>query len=107
MKLRRQLWVVVAACAAAALLLAAGQTVSAQCSLCRSALAGAPEAAKLSERLNLAIIVLLIPPVAIFCGIFYAIFRGKHGAKTRFNPLRLTSYLRASSAKQPFAQRRK
>ena len=72
---RRHLWLALAALAAAAILLAAGPTVSAQCSLCRSALAGAPEAAKLSARLNLAVLVLLIPPVAIFCGIFYAVFR--------------------------------
>ncbi len=95
MKARRHLWLVVAACAAVAVVLAAGQDVSAQCSLCRSALAGTPEAAKLSARLNLAVLVLLIPPVAIFCGIFYAMFRQRRGAKIRFNPLRLTSYLRA------------
>jgi hypothetical protein len=75
MKWRRYLWLAVAACAAAAVLLAAGQTASAQCSLCRSALAGTPEAARLSARLNLAVLVLLIPPVLIFCGIFYAVFR--------------------------------
>ena len=92
---RRHLWLALAACAAVAILLAAGQTVSAQCSLCRSALAGTPEAARLSARLNLAVVVLLIPPVAIFCGIFYAVFRGRHDAKPRLNPLRLTSALRA------------
>ena len=72
---RRHLWHVFAACVAVAILLAAGQTVFAQCAMCRSGIAGAPEAAKLSARLNLAVIVLLIPPVAIFCGIFYAVFR--------------------------------
>ncbi|HYG80762.1 MAG TPA: hypothetical protein VD861_10260 [Pyrinomonadaceae bacterium] len=75
MKARRHLWLAVAACAAVAALLAGVQDVSAQCALCRSALAGAPEAARLSARLNLAVVVLLIPPVAIFCGIFYAVFR--------------------------------
>lgn len=72
---RRHLWLALAACAAAAALLAAGQDASAQCAMCRAALGGAPEAAKLSARLNLAVVVLLIPPVAIFCGIFYAVFR--------------------------------
>ncbi len=90
MKARRYLWLIVAACAAVVVVHAAGQIVSAQCSLCKSALAGAPEAAKLSARLNLAVLVLLIPPVAIFCGIFYAVFRGGHSAKPRLNPLRLT-----------------
>ncbi|HWT02616.1 MAG TPA: hypothetical protein VN256_20365 [Pyrinomonadaceae bacterium] len=75
MKGRRHLWLALAACAAAAVLLAAGQDASAQCAMCRSALGGAPEAAKLSARLNLAVLVLLVPPVVIFCGIFYAVFR--------------------------------
>ncbi len=72
---RRHVWLALAACVAVAILLAAGQTVSAQCAMCKSAIAGAPEAARLSARLNLAVLVLLIPPVAIFCGIFYAVFR--------------------------------
>ena len=77
MRARRNLWLTLAAfCAALVVLLAiAPEAAHAQCSLCRTALAGAPNAAKLSERLNLAVIVLLIPPVAIFCGIFYAVFR--------------------------------
>jgi hypothetical protein len=76
MRVRRHLWLAVVACAAAvAVLLAAGQDVSAQCAMCRSALAGAPEAAKLSARINFGVLVLLVPPVAIFCGIFYAVFR--------------------------------
>jgi uncharacterized membrane protein YfcA len=77
MKVRRHLRLAVVACAAAAVavLLAAGHDVSAQCAMCRSALAGAPEAAKLSARINLGVLVLLVPPVAIFCGIFYAVFR--------------------------------
>ena len=75
MKARRHVWPALALCAALVVLLVAEQAASAQCSLCRSALAGSPEAAKLSQRLNLAVIVLLIPPVAIFCGIFYAVFR--------------------------------
>jgi hypothetical protein len=75
MRARRQRWLAVAALAAVAVVLAAGQGVSAQCAMCRTALAGVPEAARLSARLNLAVLVLLVPPVAIFCGIFYAVFR--------------------------------
>lgn len=74
---RRHVRLAIAACVAVAILLAAGQTVFAQCAMCKSAIAGAPEAARLSARLNLAVIVLLIPPVAIFCGIFYAVFKQK------------------------------
>ena len=83
MKARRHLWLALWACAAVAVVLAAGQDVPAQCSLCRSALAGAPEAAKLSARLNIAVLVLLIPPVAIFCGIFYAVFRQRKPSEGR------------------------
>jgi hypothetical protein len=60
---------------AGAALLAWTLPVAAQCALCKNAVAGSPEAAKLSESLNFAIIVLLIPPVLIFCGIFLLAFR--------------------------------
>ena len=83
MRARRHLWLALWACAAVAVVLAAGHDAAAQCSLCRSALAGAPEAAKLSARLNLAVLVLLIPPVAIFCGIFYAMFRQRKAGDGR------------------------
>ena len=56
-------------------LLAWALPVAAQCALCKNAVAGSPEAARLSESLNFAIIVLLIPPVLIFCGIFLVAFR--------------------------------
>ena len=88
MRARRHVWAAVAACAAVAILLAAGQTVLAQCGMCRSALAGAPEAAKLSARLNFAVLVLLVPPVLIFCGIFYAALKTRHGANAGASPSR-------------------
>jgi len=47
----------------------------AQCALCKNAVTGSPSAAKLSESLNFAIIILLIPPVLIFCGIFAVAFK--------------------------------
>ena len=97
---RRYVWLALAACVAVAILLAGVQTVAAQCAMCRSAIAGAPEAAKLSARLNLAVVVLLIPPVAIFCGIFYAVFKqktrdesegGNDGARIKTKTQRLAS----------------
>ena len=48
---------------------------AAQCALCRTALQGAGEAT--ARTMNLAILVLLVPPVAIFCAIFAAAFRRK------------------------------
>lgn len=67
------------AAAAAAGLYASGLDAYAQCALCRTAISGSPTAAKLSQSLNFAIIVLLIPPVLIFCGIFFAANRYRKG----------------------------
>jgi hypothetical protein len=57
----------------------AGQTALAQCAMCRTAVGSSAEAAKLARSLNFAILILLIPPVAIFCGIFLAAFRRRKG----------------------------
>lgn len=48
----------------------------AQCSMCRASLAGARNA-HLIRSFNLAVLVLLVPPVAIFCSIFVALRRSK------------------------------
>jgi hypothetical protein len=56
-------------------LLAWSAPVLAQCAMCKNAVTGSPDAGRLSESLNLAIIVMLIPPVLIFCGIFFLAFR--------------------------------
>lgn len=48
--------------------------VSAQCAMCRAAFDGA-SGAKLAKSLNEGIIILLIPPVAIFCGIFLTAYK--------------------------------
>jgi hypothetical protein len=57
---------------AAASLFAAGGAL-AQCALCRTALKDGGEAT--ARTMNLGIIVLLIPPVAIFCTIFAVAYR--------------------------------
>jgi uncharacterized membrane protein len=46
----------------------------AQCSMCRVTLEGGSSAA-MARSLNLGIIVLLIPPVAIFCAVFITAYR--------------------------------
>lgn len=59
---------------AAALLgaaLALAPEAAAQCALCRAALEGAGAAT--ARTMNLAIVVLLVPPVAIFVAIFAAL----------------------------------
>jgi hypothetical protein len=57
------------------LLLLAG-TAEAQCSMCRTALTGSNNALFI-RNFNIGVLVLLIPPVAIFCSIFVALKRYK------------------------------
>lgn len=47
----------------------------AQCSMCRASLAGSN--ANFVRNFNLAVLVLLTPPVAIFCALFLALKRHK------------------------------
>jgi heme/copper-type cytochrome/quinol oxidase subunit 2 len=63
--------------ALAALAHYAAPDAAAQCALCRTAVQGAGEAA--ARTMNLAILVLLVPPVAIFCAIFAVAFRRRDG----------------------------
>ncbi|HEX8847883.1 MAG TPA: hypothetical protein VF791_24795 [Pyrinomonadaceae bacterium] len=85
---KRRIRFALIALGAVAILLVATVSGAAQCSLCRSALSGSPTGVRLSKSLNLAILVLLIPPVMIFCGIFLAAFKyrktsGEAGEKGR------------------------
>lgn len=47
----------------------------AQCSMCRTAIENSANAAAASKGLSLAALVLLIPPVSIFAGLFGVIYR--------------------------------
>lgn len=60
--------------AVAASLLLPGEA-AAQCALCRTALQNA--AAQTARTMNLAILMLLVPPVAIFCAIFAVALKGR------------------------------
>ena len=68
-RVRRQ--VSVAACAALSVALFSS-TAFAQCAMCRAAAAASGDA---GNSLNLAILVLLIPPVIMFCAIFIVAYR--------------------------------
>lgn len=59
---------------AAAVLLADGVTASAQCAMCRASLTGANNASFI-RNLNIGVLVLLVPPVTIFCSIFIVLKR--------------------------------
>ena len=58
-----------------ALLLIGADTTVAQCSMCRTALAGSNSA--FVRNFNIGVLVLLAPPVTIFCSIFVALRRYK------------------------------
>jgi hypothetical protein len=68
---RQRLILMLVVAVAAALLVWA--PVEAQCSMCRTGLTNANSA--FVRNFNIAVLVLLIPPVTIFCGIFVALRR--------------------------------
>lgn len=60
--------------AASILLLFANVDVAAQCSMCRASLTSSSNA-RLIRGFNLGVLVLLVPPVTIFCSIFILLRR--------------------------------
>jgi hypothetical protein len=64
----------VIAAAVAVLLLSA--SAFGQCAMCRAALAGSNNALFI-RNFNIGVLVLLVPPVSIFCSIFFALKRYK------------------------------
>lgn len=54
-------------------------TALAQCAMCKAAVAASGNSA--ADTLNTAILVLLIPPVMIFCAIFFVAYRLRAGAQ--------------------------
>ena len=73
--MRSRLWRVLGLVVLAVLLvLLANSSAEAQCSMCRAALNNAANA-KFIRNLNIGVVVLFIPPVAIFCTLFIALKR--------------------------------
>lgn len=60
---------------AAGIMLAAADPAFAQCAMCKAAIENSTDAVSASKGLNLAALVLLIPPVAIFAGLFGVFYR--------------------------------
>ena len=58
-----------------ALMLAAADQSFAQCAMCKAAIESSTDVAAASKGLNLAALVLLIPPVTIFAGLFGVFYR--------------------------------
>ncbi len=59
---------------AVAVVLLANTDADAQCSMCRAALTSARDS-RFIRNFNLGVLVLLVPPAAIFCSIFIALKR--------------------------------
>jgi heme/copper-type cytochrome/quinol oxidase subunit 2 len=82
----RTIKIVLVGAAAAVALFVLSSPALAQCALCKNAITGSPEAARLSQSLNFAILILLIPPVLIFCGIFVLAYRYRKARGTEPEP---------------------
>ena len=76
MRIRRKLKVLLWAMAAVAVVLALSSAALGQCSMCRASLAGSNNAFFI-RNFNIGVLVLLVPPVTIFCTIFVALKRYK------------------------------
>lgn len=76
MRVRSKLKTLLPALAVLAVLLLLGTTALGQCSMCRASLAGS-NSAFFIRNFNIGVLVLLIPPVTIFCSIFIALKRYK------------------------------
>ena len=57
------------------LMLVASTPAFAQCAMCKEAIANSADAVAASKGLNLAALILLIPPVSIFAGLFGVFYR--------------------------------
>lgn len=57
------------------LMLAIADPAFAQCAMCKAAIENSTDSAAASKGLNLAALVLLIPPVSIFAGLFGVFYR--------------------------------
>jgi heme/copper-type cytochrome/quinol oxidase subunit 3 len=60
---------------AVGVMLVASEPAFAQCAMCKEAIANSADAAAASKGLNLAALVLLIPPVMMFAGLFGVFYR--------------------------------
>jgi len=67
------------------------QSSFAQCAMCKAAIEASSDAAAASRGLNLAALVLLIPPVTIFAGLFGVFYHFRNVQEKR-QPPRTESY---------------
>lgn len=60
---------------AAAMMVVSCSGALAQCAMCKAAVASSADSASKASGMNLAVLVLLIPPLAMFCAFFVAAYR--------------------------------
>jgi len=65
------------------IMLLGAQPSFAQCAMCKAAIEASSDAAAASRGLNLAALVLLIPPVTIFAGLFGVFYRFRNAQEKR------------------------
>lgn len=51
------------------------ESAQAQCAMCQAAVKASQDAAAIAKALNTGVLVLLVPPVAIFCAFFVAAYK--------------------------------
>ena len=68
--------------AAGGLLLMGKASALAQCAMCRATLAGDPHAAAASHQMNMAVLLLLIPAIVLFCGFFLVMYRYRNSFRS-------------------------
>lgn len=82
MKRTRILCLALIVVAGAALLLSANSpAASAQCALCKTSVSNSDKAEATARTLNLAVVVLLVPPATIFCSVFIIAFRRRNSGE--------------------------
>jgi len=60
---------------ATALVALAASPAAAQCAMCKAVIENSSDAASAAKGMNLAALVLLVPPVTLFSGLFVAIYK--------------------------------
>lgn len=60
---------------AVVMVLAAWEPALAQCAMCKQSVEASTDATSLASSFNLAVLILLVPPVSIFAGVFGAIYK--------------------------------
>ena len=79
MSLKRALTSMLITAGALLLVCACSAPALAQCAMCKAVVSGAANNTALAKGLNLAVLVLLIPPVTIFCSIFIVAIKYRKG----------------------------